>query len=191
MGQAVGLMSALCSAKKYDNLNLRAVEYLAALPSEEYSNVFALRINPDTEGVYYHEFESDDYAGTVRSYEEGKPGDTRCMYYVPWADSNYCIFYDLGDATHTVCVIDLANTSRVVDICGANARKVPVETIIDTAQYLFENDSGSEESEGEVPEGEVPEGEVPTNTGIPFDNTQAMPSNGNIADENTDPDGCS
>jgi hypothetical protein len=187
MGQTVGVMSAVTSAKNPGyKLNLRAVEYLAALPSDEYSNVFALRIDTETEGVYYHEFDSEDYAGTVRSYEEGKPEGTRCMYYVPWADGNYCIFYDLGDKTQTVCVIDLANTGRVADICGSITRSLPIENIIDMAQQLFENDSGSE---GEDNEGKVQDDQVdtPANDKVLAD-TPATLSNDSLADKTTDHD---
>lgn len=141
MGQQYSAITTVASSSnpKY-NLYMPAIDYLANLQHDKYHNVFALRFNPANENVtYHHEFDSEDYTGTTQAYEKSRTAGTRCMYYVPWADSSYCVFYDIDDETQTIGVIDLENTRRVADISGCT-QTLPIENIIEIAQQALDDD---------------------------------------------------
>ena len=134
MGQTVGVLSAVCKTSEYE-CDIGAINYLAGV--RDCDNTFALKCD---NGQYTHEFESDDYLETVRKNEEGKSVGDKCIYYVPTDSGNYCVFYTIGDDTDTVCVVNLIDTSRLVDISGAATRSLSIEQLIESADECLSND---------------------------------------------------
>jgi mRNA-degrading endonuclease RelE of RelBE toxin-antitoxin system len=150
MGQNITVLSGVVKTSEHScGVDMNAVNYLANVT--DIDNVFALEHDS---GGYLHRYESDDYENTRMKNEAGKEKGARCMYYVPTESGNYCVFYDIGDDTGTVYVINLSDTSRLVDISGKAARVLSIEQLIENADGCLEEDADNNEENGEDNDGE-------------------------------------